>query len=186
MLMMGYDVGKAAHATAYFAKLAGGRINVLKLSKLLYLAEREFIQRYDEPMFFDKLASMPDGPVVSVTLNLINGNAEDKTWQETIAPRDGYDVYAVREFSVDELDELSVADLEIMDDLWKQFGAMDKYKLRDWTHKPENVPEWEDPQGSSNPIPHAKLFRLLGKKDPGLLVENMHERQRLARDLADA
>lgn len=185
MLIAGYDIAKAAQATAYFAKLAGGRINVLKLSKLLYLAEREFIARHDEPMFFDRLVSMPDGPVVSVTLNFINGNVEDEVWQRFVAPREGFDIACAGDLTYEDFEDLSVADLEIINDLWQRFGAMDKYKLRDWTHVAANIPEWENPAGSSIPIPHAKLFALLGKPDPQGLMKQMHGRQRLAQELAD-
>jgi hypothetical protein len=55
MLLPGYDVGKAAQAAAYFALKSGSSINVLKLCKLLYLAEREFMARYDTPMFYESL-----------------------------------------------------------------------------------------------------------------------------------
>ena len=39
MILPGYDLDKAAQATAFFALKAGGSINVLKLSNLLYIAE---------------------------------------------------------------------------------------------------------------------------------------------------
>lgn len=184
MLLPGYDVTKAAQAVAYLALKAGGKINVLKLSKLLYLAEREFMSLYDEPMFFDRLVSMPDGPVVSITLNLINGNAEDEVWQQYVAPRQGYDVAATKEFSADDFEDLSLADREVLDNLWAKFGGFDKYKLRDWTHKKENIPEWEDPSGSSYSISHAKVFESLGKDDAGELVRQIEERRIIAQKLA--
>ncbi|MBY5614095.1 Panacea domain-containing protein [Rhizobium leguminosarum] len=184
MLLSGYDVTKAAQAVVYLAVKAGGKINVLKLSKLLYLAEREFMNRYDEPMFFDRLVSMPDGPVASITLNLINGNAEDEAWQKFVAPRQGYDIAPSAGVVVDDLEDLSIADVEILDDLWDKFGNFDKYKLRDWTHQQENVPEWKDPNGSSSGISHFEVFDKLGKSDPSALVEQLDERRKLAQELA--
>jgi uncharacterized phage-associated protein len=179
MLLAGVDVSKAAQATAFFALKAGGRINVLKLSKLVYLAEREFMARYDEPMFYDTLVSMPDGPVASITLNLINGNLEDERWSEFVAKREGYDVKVVAGMTIEALKHLSNADIKVLDALWGQFGAFDKYALRDWTHKKENIPEWEDPEGSSRPIHHEDVFRYL-KKDASLsLSHEVHEYRRL-------
>ncbi|MEP7452798.1 Panacea domain-containing protein [Phyllobacterium sp. SB3] len=184
MLLPGYDVAKAAQAVVFFATKAGGAINVLKLAKLLYLSEREFLTRYDEPMFYDRLAALPDGPVTSVTLNLINGHLEDPVWQKFVAARAGYDIAPAQGVSSAELTDLSKADLEVLDAIWAKFGSFDKYKLRDWTHKPENVPEWKDPNGSSNDISYQSVFEHLHKDDPSLLIEHIKERRALSAELA--
>ncbi|MGA9893403.1 MAG: type II toxin-antitoxin system antitoxin SocA domain-containing protein, partial [Xanthobacteraceae bacterium] len=78
MPIPGYNVRKAAQITAFFAKKEGGSIAVLKVAKLLYLADREFMAAYDLPMLFDELVSMPHGPVTSNTLNYINGMEEQR------------------------------------------------------------------------------------------------------------
>jgi uncharacterized phage-associated protein len=182
-MLPGYDIDKAAQATAFFALKAGGAINVLKLSKLLYLAEREAMARYDSPMFFDNLFSMPDGPVVSVTLNLINGELENPKWSRFVTVRSGYDIRAAAGVNFDSLVDLSKADIDILTSLWDQFGSFDRYALRDWTHKKENIPEWEDPDGSSYLISHEKVFRNLGKTDPKALVEDVTEYRDMKRRL---
>jgi uncharacterized phage-associated protein len=179
MLLAGFDVGKAAHVVAFLALRAGGSINVLKLSKLVYLAEREFMARYDEPMFYDTLVSMPDGPVASITLNLINGNLEDDRWSQFVAKRDGFDIKVAAGVTEEDLKFLSKADVKVLNALWEKFGKLDKYALRDWTHKKENVPEWQDPNGSSRPIHHEDIFRYLHKDDSLSLSENVHEYRRL-------
>lgn len=184
-MLPGYDIAKAAQVVAFFALKSGGEINVLKLAKLLYLAEREFMRKYDEPMFYDKLASLPDGPVTSVTLNLINGSIDDSVWSTFVTPRDGYSVAATGEVQNGrQLDELSKADIEILNALWDQFGDFDRYELRDWTHRKENVPEWKDPNGSSTPISHKDVFEVLGKDDVELLTTKIEERRELAKALS--
>jgi uncharacterized phage-associated protein len=183
MYLAGYDIPKAAQAVAYFALKSGGSINVLKLSKLLYLAERESMKRYDSPMFYDHLVSMPDGPVASITLYFIDGHNEDAVWNQFVLPRSGFDISTVKDLSEDKLDNLSVADIEIFDDLWKQFGALDRYDLRDWTHKKENIPEWEDPNGSSYSIQHKDVFNHLGK-DGRSLENDIKEYRQLSKSLA--
>ena len=179
MLLPGYDVDKAAQAVAFFALKAGGSINVLKLTKLMYLAEREFMARHDEPMFYDRLVSMPDGPVPSVTLNLINGNAEHDAWSRFVSARVGYDVSVGDNITFERLDRLSRADKQVLEDLWDRFGSYDKYALRDFTHKKQNIPEWVDPQGSSNPIYHEDVFRYLHKEDSQALAEGVEEYRRV-------
>jgi uncharacterized phage-associated protein len=186
MLLPGYDIGKAAQAAAFFALKSGGSINVLKLSKLLYLAEREFMARYDTPMFYDDLFSLPDGPVVSVTLNLINGNSEHDLWARFVSKRQGYDIAAAEGVTEESFDHLSRADKEVLSDLWNRFGGYDKYALRDWTHEWRNVPEWVDPKGSSQPIKHEDVFRYLGKPESLALAHEVENYRRMQEYLAAA
>ncbi len=180
MLMPGYDVSTAAQVAAYFALESGGRINILKLSKLLYLVEREYMARFDEPMFYDRLCSMPDGPVASITLNLINGEFDDARWSAFIGARERYDIPVREGVSDASLDHLSKADRALLDDIWERFGAYDRYALRDWTHRSDNIPEWNDPAGSSKPIYHEDVFRFLGKDNSKELARSVEERRSLA------
>ena len=67
---------KASQVAAIFLKLRGGRMNHLKLMKLLYLAEREALIRLGRPIIFDYCVSMDHGPVLCQTLNLLHGESE--------------------------------------------------------------------------------------------------------------
>ncbi|MFQ1702072.1 Panacea domain-containing protein [Loktanella agnita] len=170
--MYGYKERKAAQVAAYFAIKEQGSINVLKLAKLLYLAERESMNRFDEPMFFDRLVSMDHGPVTSIALNQVNGLTQSTDWDAYIAGRTGYEIKAAEGLTLESLNELSKADLRILEDLWDSFGEMSQYQLRDWTHT--NCREWENPHGSSKPIPHDRVFKFLGKEHAELLSEAVH------------
>jgi len=68
---------KAAQVCAFFAMKAGNRINILKLMKLLYLCERESMRRFESPLIYDHFVSMDHGPVLSRTLDLLNGSSND-------------------------------------------------------------------------------------------------------------
>jgi len=169
--MYGYKERKAAQVAAFFALKAGGRINVLKLAKLLYLTERESMERFDEPMFFDRLVSMEHGPVTSISLNHVNGLLESPHWEEFISGRTDNDIRLVEGQSLDRFDQLSRSDLAILNSLWEKFGSYDRFELRDWTH--DNCPEWVNPQGSSKPIPHDIIFKFLEKKNAEQLAEDV-------------
>jgi len=164
MLKHLFNEKKAAQAAAYFLFRAGQPLSILKLTKLLYLAERGSLERYGEPMIGDHPVSMPHGPVLSTTLDHMNGMLEsgEGGWDEWIADRQGHEL-AFRDpgrvRSAADLRELSEADVEVLAEVWNRFGAMDKYSLRDWTHK--NCPEWTDPEGSSAPIALEKLLAAL-------------------------
>ena len=187
MLLPGYDLIKAAQVVAFFAMKEGGSINVLKLSKLVYLAERESMRLYDEPMFFDELVSMPDGPIASVTLNLTNGIISDTRWERFVGHRTGQMVSVKNSEICEEiLDHLSQSDRQILDSLWRRFGNFDQYQIRDWTHVSTNVPEWVDPQGASQSIPFERVFSALGKEHSSDLASDVDSVRELAKRLSPA
>ncbi len=178
-----FNTKKAAQVSALFAQNQGGTIDVLKLVKLLYLADREFIKRYDEPILFDHPHSMNHGPVNSISYDLINGVEDDKHWNEYLDDRAGHKIGVRCAVDPMNLDQLSRAELKVLDDIWAQFGHMTKWEIRDYTHK--ECPEWEDPDGSSYSIPYRRIFAALGKADPNGLENRLEERKRVSRIMAN-
>ncbi|NIZ11944.1 Panacea domain-containing protein [Phaeobacter sp. HF9A] len=164
---MSYDPRKAAQTIAYLAvKNEREPLNILKAIKLVYLADRESVRRsgftiQDEPHY-----SMPHGPVNSTTYRFINGEVppqEANGWSEFLTDRNGHRVgLANPQIDPDDLDELSDAEIAVLDDVWEQFGHLTQWQLVEWTHDPHNVPEWEDPHGSSAPIPLRRMMDALG------------------------
>lgn len=159
-----FNEKKAAQAAAFFLFQARQPMSVLKLMKLLYLAERRSFERHGSPMIGDRLVSMPHGPVLSVTYNHMSGELESTEggWDSWIADRAGHDLdlrdRAALKDTADLL-ELSDADVEILTEVWGQFGRMSQWELRDWTH--DNCPEWKDPEGSMIPMKLEELFAAL-------------------------
>lgn len=157
-----FNEKKAAQAASYFLFKAHGRLSVLKLMKLLYLAERRSFELFHSPIIGDSLVSMPHGPVLSLTLNKINGTSRNSVWDEWIADREDQDL-ALRDASrirnEDDLLALSENDLVALSNIWESFGHWDKFALRDYTH---TLPEWHDPCGSSKTIQYKSLFSALG------------------------
>jgi len=160
-----FNEKKAAQAAAYFLFRAGTSLTVLKLMKLLYLAERVSFERYGAPMIGDRLVSMPHGPVLSITYNHMSGELESVPggWDSWIADRAEHNLdlrdRAALKSPEDELLELSDADLAVLGDVWKQFGNMSASALRNWTHR--NCSEWQDPDGSMIPMRPEDLFAAL-------------------------
>ena len=156
---------KVAQVAAYFlGKTAEPGMPLLKLMKLLYLADREAIKEYGQPISNDCAVSMPHGPVLSMTLDLINGFTVSSPdgWSSYISDREDNKVALVRPVNTVDLDELSPAECDVLERIWCRFGEMSQWELRDWTHDPANCPEWQDPQGSSCPIPVARIASAVG------------------------
>jgi hypothetical protein len=55
-------------------------------------------------------------------------------------------------------DQLSPAEEQLLDAVWQEFGTMNQWELRDYSH---SLPEWRDPKGSSLPIQISDI--LLGE-----------------------
>ena len=163
---MAYNAKKAAQTIAYLALKNGGKpLEVLKAVKLVYLADRESIALYGFPIQDEARVSMPLGPVNSKTYAYIQGEQEQGVadWSEYLQDRENHMLALARNtITFADLDELSDADALVLDKVWDRFGPMGKWELVHWTHNPTNLPEWEDPQGSSAPIPLARIMAYVG------------------------
>lgn len=160
---------KAAQVAAFFIYKAGGHLEILKLMKLMYLAERESLKEYGDSITGDAFVSMPHGPVLSLTLNLVNRfiPSQHNGWETWIADRSD-NILSLKDPSMlrDESDllALSEADLHVLSNIWERFGHYSAWDLREMTHS-GLCPEWSDPHGSSRPIPMLKLLKTLGYTD---------------------
>ena len=165
MLKNLFNEKKAAQAAAYFLLRAGSTLDVLKLMKLLYLAERRSFEKFGQAMIGDNIVSMPHGPVLSRTYNHMNGElpSGEGGWETWIADREEHQLSlrnpAALRTPEKDLSELSDADLGVLEETWNKFGRMSGLQLRDYTHR--NCPEWKDPEGSMIPIQPEDLFKAL-------------------------
>ena len=178
-----------AQMSAFFINKESGSISVLKLMKLLYLADRLSIDLHNEPITWDRMVSMDQGPVLSRTLDYINGckNPEQSSgWDEWIKDRDEYELgLAKTHFSREDLNYLSDADIEILETIWADFGHMNKWQIRDYTH--ESCSEWKNPNGSMAPIDYEDILRALGRSSDEItsFYHYIREQQKLDRILSN-
>lgn len=182
-----FTARKVAQMTAVFAEKQGGAINILKLIKLLYLSDRESLNQHGMPISFDHPMSMDKGPMLSKTLDLINGfvgGSDAAKWEEWISYRDNYNVSVTRQFTREDLDELSDIDLDVLLATWHRFGKLDQWELVEYTHK--YCTEWKDPQGSSYPIKDSEILIAMGapEADALALSEDIQAQRNLDRILA--
>ncbi|PCJ76811.1 MAG: hypothetical protein COA53_00910 [Rhodobacteraceae bacterium] len=162
---MPYNPEKAAQTIAYFAMREGGSINVLKVIKLVYLADRESLRLRGHPIQNEPRFSLPHGPVNSTTLDHLNGAYRDNqpVWQKILEARAGNTVgLANNDLTAAQLDLLSTREHSILNDVWGKLGHMDRFDLADWTHVPENVVEWQEPNGSRLTISLERMMAAVG------------------------
>ena len=182
----GFRSRKAAQICAYFASRSdGGRIDKLKLSKLVYLAERRFLAEHHRPMLFDDLYSLAHGPVCSSTLRGIEGGGDKKLWNDYIR-RHGLDtIVAVKSMERQDLDHVSDAELKILDKIWRRFSGRSPSSLRNYTHT--ECSEYTEISAGSKPFSYLEVFQALGRDDAEELdreVRNMREFDELLEEYA--
>lgn len=175
-----YREDRTTQAAARLLRHAGGKLNHMKLIKLLYLVERTSLVRFGRPITYDWYYSLPHGPVLSLTLNKINEIPEpghETYWHRYISERKGHEV-ALRDGVPS--DQLSPAEEKLIDEIHAQFGQMSEWQLRDYSH---TLPEWQDPDGSRLPIEIRNILLAdgLSEEDVSEVEENIRAEASAAR-----
>lgn len=119
-------------------------MSYLKIIKLLYYLDREAFRKWGHPVSYDDFYSMKEGQILSRTLDLVNndglppGEEEPTYWQKHISPPANYEVNLLTDEAPD--DELSDAEIDLIDEIWNMHGHKTRWELRDEHHKlPEYV-----------------------------------------------
>ncbi len=179
-----FNERKVAQMAAFFlGQPPECRMSHLKLMKLLYLSDREAMREFGWPISGDQLVSMPHGPVLSQTLNLMDGDVESMPggWEDLISDKEDHELSLRGPIHVTDLDELSPAEIDVLKGVWAKFGSMGKWEIRDWTH--QHCAEWQDPRGSSIAIEYETLARAVGydREAAGELAAQIRTQQEIDR-----
>jgi len=157
-----FNEKKATQAAAHLLKLRGGQMSYMKLIKLLYLADRAALLNWGRPITTDRYMSMDRGPVLSRILDLATDGENPgakSIWAEVISDPNHYDI-KLKGNPAD--DELSDAELSVLDAIFAEYGKMSRWDLVEVTHR---LPEWKNPHGSAIPITYADILKAGGKTD---------------------
>jgi len=163
-----FDVKKAAQAANKILCLSGGTRNYMEVIKLLCLADREALLQLECPITGDSIVSMERGLVLSHIYDLIKGGPgkeEEAPWFDLISASCDY---TIKSDAPCNYDELSGAELRILESVFEQYGQMDWKQLSRLTHQ---LPEWVDPGKRSIRVPPEQILKLNGK--------SIHEIQRI-------
>ena len=150
-----FNQRKATEAAAYLLNKSPGKQEYLLLIiKLLYIAERRSLQKRGSVITWDHFVSMDHGPVMSHTYNLISGSERDSgIWDTHISTRQNHQISLIK---MPEIQELSKAELKILEEVYNEFGSKDRWEVVDLTH---SFSEWKDPDGSALPIEFEDILK---------------------------
>lgn len=162
MRRLRFNEAKATQVAARILRLRNGRMSYLKLIKLLYFIDRAALLRWGRPVTTDRYVSMDNGPVVSRIYELIREETPPgvkSTWHEFISPPENFEVRLLKEA---QSDELSRAEERLIDEIFQKLGTKSRWELVDLSH---DLPEWQDPLGTSIPIEYRDILRAGGKTE---------------------
>ena len=153
-----YDREKAWQAILWFAGKHGGSIDLLKLVKLLFYADREHLVRYGRPITGGTYRALPLGPVASDVLDDLKASAT----RSMPFKRDGADPKHPVVHAVGKVDEtaLSESDFEVLEDVNREFGHIDQIRLYKMTHETKAYKKnfKEGHASKSFPLPYEDFF----------------------------
>jgi uncharacterized phage-associated protein len=162
MITFGFNEIKTTQVAYLFIKKAGGKLNYTKLIKLLYLADREALRLWERPLSGDSYFSLPRGPILSKTYDLINYEEDpqdESIWYRFIS-KENYDVTLKDE---PRIDELSRREIDLIERIH------DRYKDKNWKEMinicHQVCPEWKHPGASSIPIRVEDILTELNKTE---------------------
>ncbi len=157
-----FNERKATQVAAQLLRLRGGQMSYMKLIKLMYLADREALLRWGRPISTDRYVSMDKGPVLSRVLDLATDGDDPSRpaiWSEQIGEPVSYEVALKADPGSDELSE---AEITLLEEIFQIHGRKNRWDLVELTHQ---LPEWVDPQGSAIPISYRDILKAGGKSD---------------------
>lgn len=158
-MQTGFDERKSTQLAAQFLSLAGGKMEYIRLIKLLYIADREALRRWQYPLTGDTYYSLRHGPIVSSIYDLVTEDPEfsEPTFWGTHIKTSRYDVLLEREPSTD---ALAPAEITLVHEIHKKYEDTNTWNLVKMTH--EEFPEWEPPGVSRVPITYEAILKAVG------------------------
>jgi uncharacterized phage-associated protein len=136
-------------------------MSYMLLIKLLYLADRNALNRWGRTLTKDTYFSMKYGPVLSEVLNLISNQPDPQRpgyWDTHISDPVDYDITLRADPGED---RLSDAETEVLKGVFSDFGSYNQFQLADHLHKA--LPEWKEVKTGRIEITYADILAALGK-----------------------
>ena len=178
-----FNERKAAQAAARLLRRHGEAMWDIKLAKLLYLADRSALCQNGYSITGDRLVAMSFGPILDRVFKRFRtaDHAPGSPWIELLICGASGDVRAHGE---PDYDHLSDYDVEVLDCIYDEFGAMDVHELA--RHMFE-LPEWTDPEGGTVTIDPKVIMRTAGfsEDDLAAIAEQLNAERALALALGE-
>ena len=172
---------KSAQAVARLIEKSGAPVDYLRLSKLIYLADRKSIIVRGVPIVGGHYFSMRKGPTISEVMDFVNRQNEPE-WKQMISPRFGNEI---RLTAKPVYGALSQSELSILDSVVAEHAQRTTDELVQWFHA--HCRESEQVTGNARkPIAVESILKAAKKRASQIqkLVSEAKEIEELDRLLA--
>ena len=155
-----WNPAKAIAAAAYIVGRLG-KVDKIKLVKMLYIADRDHFLKHGYPITGDVQYALPKGPAPSKTYDMLKGNRlESEDCLRCLHEEDF--VFSLREGAMPEtLDETEIT---VLNDVIEEHGQKNQWTLVEETHSySEYVAVYRE--GTSTIIPYEKILECYEQGD---------------------
>jgi uncharacterized phage-associated protein len=152
---------RALQASAYLLRLDGKRMAYLRLLKLLYIADREWLAETGESITGDRASAMKNGPVLSNVYDLIRGNGSKAGVWDDYIHTEGYAIELVADPG---RGELSKGIVNKLSEVTERYRQIDDWELSERMHEFQEWTSHYSPEGGSGPIPWQDMLKAQGKE----------------------
>lgn len=168
---------KILQEICYLLSLNNGRMNLIKIIKELYLADRLSIDEREYSISGDTFYSMKNGPVLSLALDLLTNDLPsfkeiiDST--EAADPQEKYypDIILISDPGQD---RLSKNDKKYLEHISKKYKNKKAFEVVDETHL---LKEWTPLKNGRERIPLSSILKALGRTDDEIAIIEKNEAQ---------
>lgn len=139
--MLKFDFKKAVQTLNFFAIKEGGNIDKMKAIKLIWLSDRAHLRKYGRPIIGDTYYALEYGPIPSNTKDLAENNVFSSKLELNYSIKYIKPIEKNKIESISKVDEIifSKTDIEILSDIYKEFGHKKPFELSNLSHY---YPEW--------------------------------------------
>ena len=166
VIAFSFNVAKSIQAAKVLLELNGGDMDKYMFIKMLYLADRESLKKWGEPITGDSAVSMRYGPVLSTIYDLTKGDCAmfHEQWSAFIFDADEEtNRVCLARFPESPPSELCRAEISILTSVFEMCKDWSWKKMRDYSHSLE---EYDKSVGSgSKPIPMERILKAVGKEE---------------------
>jgi hypothetical protein len=177
MLWFEFQARKSTQAAAFLLKLYGKQKDKYLLLKMIYLADREALKKWNVSITGDSPHSMRWGPVPSNIYDFTKGAIHYGTiWGDCIETVKNETLILHDDPGTD---ELSQDEMNLLNEVFEKFK---NYSFEDMKKFCHDFPEYDNTVGAgSRPIPFGTMLNAVGKsgEDMSHIAKNIIEMQRM-------
>ena len=158
--MFTLDHRKAIEASALLLRLSSHKeMDRKRLLALLYLSDRESLQKTGRPIIGGRISALKHGPIHSEVYDLIKGAGQRQVEWSKSFENDDYRI-KLRDDGDAIVSSLSRFEVDLLNDVSQRHSGFGTWELAELTHTPEYDKNYKE--GTSTTIPFDDMIEAVG------------------------